>query len=166
MKSKYIIIIISLVIVFLIVIALLCTKLLNKKIELKNIKYFSFSYSNGYAINSNIIYTLKKENNKLFVSIKPYGIDDEEKLETAVDSSFLSDLENVLNKYNVGSWNGFNKNNKYVLDGDSFSLSVNLENDKSISAHGYMEWPNNYNSVKEELDKLFMDIYIKELGNQ
>lgn len=165
MKSKYIIIIISLVIVFLIVIALLCTKLL-KKIEIKNIKSFSFSYTNGYAVNSNIIYTLKKENNKLFVSIKPYGIDDEEKLETTVDSRFLSDLENILNKYNVGSWNSFNKNNKYVLDGDSFSLSVNLENGKSISAHGYMEWPNNYNSVQEELDKLFMDIYIKELGNQ
>jgi len=165
MKPKYIVLIILLVVVLLITTVLLCTKLL-KKIEIKNTKSFSFSYTTGYTINSSVVYTLNKDRDKITVSIKPDGISEEEKLETIVDSSFLSDLENILNEYNVGSWNGFDKNDKYVLDGNSFSLSIRMEDDKSVSAHGYMRWPNNYANVKEKLNNLFMKVYNKELGNQ
>ena len=165
MKNKYIILIIVLVVIFLLTTVLLCTKLL-KKTEIKNIKSFSFSYSTGYAMYSNVIYSLKKDKNKILVSIKPDGISDEEKLEAEVDSSFLASLESILNEYNVGNWNGFDKIDKYVLDGNSFSLSIMMENDKSISAHGYMRWPKNYTEVKNKLNNLFMEVYNNKLGNQ
>lgn len=165
MKNKYIILIILLVVILLVTIVLLCSKLL-KKVEIKNIKSFSFSYTTGYAMYSNVIYTLKNDKDKTLVSIKPDGISDDEKLELEVDSSFLSDLESILNEYNVGNWNGFDKTDKYVLDGNSFSLSINMENDKGISAHGYMRWPKDYSLVKEKLNNLFMKVYNQEKGNQ
>ncbi|MBP5242600.1 MAG: hypothetical protein J6Z36_02795, partial [Clostridia bacterium] len=42
-------------------------------------------------------------------------------------------FKTVLNKYNVYSWDGFDKTNKNVLDGNSFSFSVNMNNGDDIS---------------------------------
>ena len=54
--------------------------------------------------------------------------------------------------------NGFNKSDRYVLDGNSFSLSISMNNDEYVSASGYMKWPKNYKEVKEELITFFSTI--------
>jgi hypothetical protein len=60
-----------------------------------------------------------------------------------------------LNEHEVARWNGFDKNNRNVLDGNSFTLSVTMENGKDIHAHGYMKWPKGYQETKAALDGFF-----------
>ena len=169
MKTKYIIII---GIVILTIIGGYClVKLLNSKekpkeedIDITKIKSFYMTYTNGYAMNSYTRYKLKIEDDKYIAEIKPYGIPEEELLEIEVDKSIMDKIVEVLKKYEVRKWNGFDKTDKDVLDGDSFSLSVGLEDNKSISASGYMMWPNNYRNVENEISTIFMEIYNNEKG--
>ncbi|MBR4830428.1 MAG: hypothetical protein IKZ96_01500 [Bacilli bacterium] len=156
---KKALIIIGIAIVLIIVMIVLCIVLSNRKTKISEIKHFSFSYSQGYAVNSNIIYTLDYENNIYTATVKPYGIPEEEKRTIFVSTETVKGIEKVLDKYDVGSWDGFKKSDKYVLDGDSFGLYVTFKNGESISANGYMSWPKNYSNVRNELDNIFMNLY-------
>lgn len=91
--------------------------------------------------------------------IKPYGISEEDELKVIVDKDIMDNIEGILRKYHVEEWNGFNKVNKNVLDGDDFSLSVKMVNDEEIYASGYMSWPKNYRNVIDGIDEIFMKIY-------
>ena len=134
----------------------------RKKVEIKNIKYMHFSYSVGYAMYSNVNYDLEYKNSKYIAKIKPDGIADDDAKEVEVDEKTVGKIEEILKKYNVNSWNGFNKSDKYVLDGDSFSFSLSLKDETYISASGYMKWPKNYREVRSELDDIFMNLYDKK----
>ncbi len=165
MKKEYIIIGI-----FVIVIAAVLFIFLRKKEELKveinDVISFHFSYSNGYMMNANISYEYyyNKETNKYIVSVKPYLIAEEDKVEKESSKEFGEKIKKILVKYDLGKWNGFKKYAKDVLDGDSFSFHVRMEKEQSIEADGYMMWPENYRLVREEFDKIFMEIYNKEKG--
>ena len=132
-----------------------------KKINMDDLEYFYFSYSDGYEIDSNIIYKINKKNNKYLASIKPLGIPSDEAKEILINEDTIKQIENILNNYNVSLWNGFSKSDKDVLDGDSFSFQLKTKEDK-ISANGYMMWPNSYSDVREKIDSIFDDLYKKE----
>ena len=133
----------------------------KEKEELKTINsitHFSFYYTRGYAINSDIRYYIDCDNTCI-AKIKPYGIDDEDIKEVEVDKDFIKSVTDVLNKYDVIKWDGFDRVAKDVLDGDSFSLYLDANDNIKISASGYMLWPDNYKTVREELDKIFINIF-------
>ena len=169
MKIKYIIII---GMIILTVIGGYClVKLLNSEenikeedLDVKKIKSFYMTYSNGYAMNSYTRYRLFLKDEKYFVEIKPYDTPEEELLEKEVDIIVANKIIEILKKYKVNKWNGFDKTDQNVLDGDSFSLSIVLDEDKFISAHGYMMWPDNYRNVEVEISSVFMEIYNNEKG--
>ena len=169
MKTKYIIIIIVVIVIIIGGIYLIKKKQeenIIKKVEIGELTSLYLSYSNGYMMNANIRYDFKldKETNKYMVEIKPYLVDEDDKLVTEVDQSFKDKLKEILVKYDVGTWDGFQKSDKNVMDGDDFSFSARFKDGTSISASGYMMWPKNYRLVREELDKIFMEIYNKEKG--
>lgn len=157
MKKAFIIIGIAIVVIITMIV--LCIIFSNKNVKVSEITHLIFSYTKGYMINSNIIYTLEYRDNKYIATVKPYGIPNEEAREITVKEETVKEIEDILNKYEVGLWDGFNKSDKYVLDGDSFSFSASFKDGKSISAHGYMSWPKNYYDVRNELDELFMNLY-------
>ena len=157
MKKIWIIIIISLIIL-----ALVSVIIIKKRkivITKDNIKYMHFSYSTGNMINSNVSYNLEFKNYRYNVSIKPDNVPETEKKELEIDGKTLEKIVNVLNKYKVYRWNNFHKSDKNVLDGNSFSFSLETKDKKEIDASGYMKWPNNYMNVKGELDSIFASIY-------
>ena len=160
--KKYIIFIIIGIIVLISIFVLLEMRN-KKKVSIKDIKRMHFSYSQGYAANAYIIYEIEYKDNKYIAKIKPYGVSDEEATEKEVDKCFVKNVKEVLDKYEVSKWNGFNKTDRNVLDGDSFSFSVTTIDDKSISAHGYMSWPKNYRDVRSELDTLFNNLIENEV---
>lgn len=123
--------------------------------EIKDISSLSFSYDKGYAINANISYKIRKEDEKYVATIKLYGVPEEEAKEVEISNDKIKEIESILNKYKVSKWDGFRKSDNNVLDGDAFSFSVSYEDQKTIYAHGYMKWPDNYREVRDELDKLF-----------
>ena len=128
-----------------------------EKINMENLEYLHFSYSKGYAANSNIIYNIDRKDDKYICKIKPYGISYEEVKEIEIDKDTLKKIEDIFNKYDVSLWDGFDGTDKYVLDGDSFSFYLKTK-DNYISASGYMKWPSNYDNVREELDKIFNEL--------
>ena len=157
LKIFFIILIIIVVITFTLLI-ILKNKKDNTK-ELSNIKYLHFTYTTGYHMNAYVIYDIEIKDGKYVASIKPTDIPDEDKKEYVLETSTVKEIEKKLNEYKISSWNGFHKSDKYVLDGDSFSLSINYENNENISASGYMSWPDNYREVKDYLDSILGSLY-------
>ena len=160
-KSLIIGIILGILFILLIIILLvllLLPRIKEKKIE--NISHIYFTYTSGYAMYSYATYTLDCTD-KCILTIKPNGVPDEEKQEVEIPKEKVLEIESKLNEYHVSRWNGFNKSDKYVLDGDSFSFNLNYNDNDKISAHGYMMWPNNYSNVKSYLINTFNE-YIKE----
>lgn len=133
-------------------------------LDITKIKSFYITYSNGYAINSYTRYELGINDGKYVAKIKPYGVSEEDLLEIEVDKSIMDKIEEILKKYEVNKWDGFDKSNQGVLDGDSFSLSVGLKDNKSIHASGYMMWPDHYRDVVNEISPIFTEIYTNEKG--
>ena len=168
MKKSYIIIgIIVIVITVLLVLFIRKKRDEVNKVDIKNIISFRLSYSNGYMMNANIIYEYyyDKKLDKYMVSVKPHLIANEDRVLVEVSSDFGDKIEDILIKYNISSWNGFNEIDKNVLDGDDFSLNIRMEDEQEILASGYMRWPNNYRIVRDEFDNLFMKIYNDEKRN-
>lgn len=133
--------------------------IIRKPKKIDNITKLHLSYSNGYMMNANTIYDLEKKEGKYYVTIKPHLIAEEDSETVEVDDKTVKKIIDLLNKYEVRKWDGFNKSDKYVLDGDSFSFWVYMEDGTDIHASGYMKWPNNYGEVKSELDELLGSLY-------
>lgn len=147
-----------LLIISLLIVILLFSRIKEKRIE--NIKHLYFTYTSGYAMYSYATYELNCTD-KCILIVKPNGVSDEEKQEVEIPKEKLEEIANKLNEYHVSRWNGFNKNDKYVLDGDSFSFNLDYNEKDKVTAHGYMMWPNNYSDVKSYLVNTFNE-YIKE----
>lgn len=157
MKKIYIILLIIIILLTISLVIILKNK--KKPIEINEIKYMHFGYSTGTMINAYVNYDIDYENNNYYATIKPNEVAEEDKLKIKISTETVDKVLKVIKKYEVQKWDGFNKSDQNVLDGNSFSISIGLTNNESISAHGYMEWPENYREVKEELNNIFMNIY-------
>ena len=135
---------------------------IKRKVIINNIKHLRLSYSNGYAMYAYSIYEINYEDGKYILSIKPNGVPDEEVQKEEISKKDIKQVINILNKYNVSKWDGFNKIDKNVLDGDSFSFSLKYNDDKDVSASGYMRYPKDYGLVKQELVDIFTKYYKDE----
>ena len=166
MKLKYVIIGI-----IVIVIGICCYLLFGRdkikveELETSNIKSFYLGYDAGFMMNSNTSYKISLENDKYIAIIKPYGVSDDEELFTEVSSKVMEKISDVLKKYKVNKWDGFNKSDNNVMDGNGFNLNVQLLDGTTINASGYMMWPNNYSEVKNEINEIFMEVYNKGKEN-
>lgn len=127
--------------------------------KISEIKSFHFGYSVNMMMNGNVIYDVILEDGKYKATIKPYMVSSEDALVIDLTDEQVEKLKNILIDKKVSKWNGFNKSDKNVLDGNSFSFSVYFVNGEDISAHGYMVWPSNYGEVRGALDEFFGEIY-------
>lgn len=125
--------------------------------EIKQLSYFSFSYTSGYSAYSSANYSLTLENGVYTASIKPLNEPDENERRFTVDHAFAERLAELLRTNGVESWNGFNKSNKHVMDGNSFSLTLKNLDGEVLSALGYMSWPKNYSETKAAIIELFSE---------
>ena len=127
----------------------------TKPAKIGEIEYFHFRYSNGSMANGSVSYAMELKGDGYTASIQPLYEPEEAKRFFAVDESFARELEQLLVQYKVGKWNGFNKFNKMVMDGDNFSLSVMMTDGTTLDASGYMKWPKNYPEVRDGIEELF-----------
>ena len=63
----------------------------------------------------------------------------------------------IISKYDVFSWDGFDKDNRWVLDGEDFTFKLVLSDGTDVYATGSNKFPNNYRDVFFELEALFED---------
>lgn len=126
-----------------------------KKAEISEIESFSFGYTDGNMMNSNVRYSLLLENGTYTATVKPLHEPQEAAQTFTVDESFVQTLRQLLIDNEAGKWNGFSKSDKNVLDGDSFTMFILMTDGTTLDAHGYMKYPKNYSTVKNGLDELF-----------
>ena len=70
----------------------------------------------------------------------------------------LERLGELAGTYRVDRWDGFDKNNKRVMDGSTFTLSVTCSDGTTISAHGNNAFPENYADVSAEIRTLYDEL--------
>ena len=126
-----------------------------KNIEIRDIMSFRFSYSTGYMMNASVAYTLELKDGVYTATVKPNLVPEEEASVFTVDKAFADELEEFLRSEKVSRWNGFNKSDDRVLDGNSFGLSIVTNDREIISAHGYMKYPKNYSAVRSGIESIF-----------
>lgn len=141
-------------IIIIIVVAILLFKIPKRMKKIETIKELTFSYTVGYAMNADVSYKIECQEN-CTITIKPNGIPLEEAKTYQLSKKQITEIIAILNKYKVSSWDGFNKSDKNVLDGNSFHFYLKENNDSSISASGYMRYPKDYRTVKSELEAIF-----------
>ena len=137
------------------------TGCIKRKVKIEDLKSFHYSYSVGYYMYANVSYDITKDNdtNEYIAKIKDAGMPEENAREYKLKESKINEFVDMLNNTTIYKWNGFNKSDKNVMDGNSFSISINWGNYRNISAHGYMVWPSNYGEVRGALDEFFGEIY-------
>lgn len=148
---------IFIVIIYFIVSLFTSREVINNYEDINKINSFEFGYTEGYGINTNVRYTMKCDK-KCILKVKPYGVDENKATKKELSSKDINSFINILNKYNVLSWDGFNKSDKDVLDGDSFHLYVTYNDYRNISASGYMMYPNNYRDFKNDINDLINEL--------
>ena len=131
----------------------------GKNRDIKDVKSFHFSYSSGNMMDSYTVYEMSLKNGKYIARYKPYMIPEKLALEIEVDKGFADKLADIMKNNNVGSWDGFSRSAKNVLDGDSFGFSASFGDKGSISAHGYMKYPANYGKFSGEVDDAFCGLF-------
>ena len=159
MKMKWVLIILVIIIVIVVVCAV---NQLSKKKEIHTMKEFYYSSSGGMAYNGNTYYKIKCKE-KCILDVKlPYKI---EKRNIVISDDIVNQIIDVLNQYQVSTWDGFDKNDKNIMDGDSFTLKVSFDDKYSISAHGYMKVPKNYRDVISHISSILDPIYENTKSN-
>ena len=154
MKKKFFAMIGVIVLVF-IMIAVLLLLANMKKVAITEIKEFRYRSNSSMMYNGDVVYELQCQDTECFAYYKPSGTDDKDKYKYSVDTEFCEKLEELLEKYDVGSWDGFDKVDRDILDGSSFSLSITMKNGDSINASGYMKYPKHYRDFVVDLAKLY-----------
>lgn len=135
------------------------------KINIENTIYFTFSYSVGNYMYASYIYTLeKKENDKYLFTYQ--GNEMSNKLKKEVSKDKVLELEKILEENDIYKWNGFNKSDNNVLDGHDFNLYYKKDNKETISASGYMMYPDGYKNFKNIIDTFYSELFKEEIEKQ
>jgi len=80
-----------------------------------------------------------------------------EEIETVVEEDLPGELLEIARTCEVNQWNGFHKTGSYVLDGESFALSMKFEDDSVLSASGNNSFPEGYREAQRQVVAFFED---------
>jgi len=75
-----------------------------------------------------------------------------------VQEPVLEKLGEIAGNYRLDRWDGFDKVDKRVLDGEGFTLYMTLEDGTRIEAHGSNAFPQGYQDAKSEITALFEEL--------
>ncbi len=68
-----------------------------------------------------------------------------------VKTDTVSALMDVIDTYDLTSWDGFDESNRFVLDGEGFSLNFRLTDGTSVHARGDNAFPEHYFEAMGEI---------------
>ena len=147
---KNIIAVISIIVLLLIVILFYY---LSRDYGIDSFKRLHFSESSWGSIYDTVWYDIECDK-KCVATVKPAGIRDEDAKTFELDNRTVQKINNIFDKYHINRWDGFDKNDPNVLDGTGFTFSLQIDDKKTITASGYMKFPDHYNDVINELSDI------------
>ena len=128
--------------------------------DIADVKEFRFSTS-GMRRYSGFDYVAMSTGDRAVITIRLRDEPGENTVEFETDLAIMEELRKIIIENNILSWDGFDKSNKRILDGNSFTLKLKLSDGTTAHAHGYHTWPKNYRSAEKEIEKVFMQAYEK-----
>ena len=83
-----------------------------------------------------------------------YTIQENEDDPRSIDPKLVDELLEVIQKYNLESWDGFEGSNPDVLDGEDFSLELQFADGTSVYASGSNAFPEKYHEAMAGIDRI------------
>ncbi len=127
---------------------------MNAADDQSGVETFYYAY-HGSIGGDSYSYSVTTEDGKHFLVYESMLYPDYGELTKEVDEAFLDQLTQLYKDCHLAAWDGFDKTNEYVLDGDGFSLSITFRDGQSLSAHGSNSTPKGYNEFREKIEALF-----------
>ena len=135
-------------------------------VEIKNTTMFNYSYSVGCYMNGNYRMGYNLTDNKYIAYYKGDGIPDEEKFTKEISKDKVLEFEKIFTELNISKWDGFRESDPNVMDGNDFSVTIRMDDKKSISASGYEIYPDNYSDFRGKVSSIFEEIFKEEISKQ
>ena len=154
MKYRFLALIAMVVVAVAAVVIVIVTQKNTKEIE--SIKTLTISSNSGFA-NFLTTYNIECEE-KCIVKVLDSGYSAPSNYVKEISDSDVNKIVKILREYNVKSWDGFNKSDKNILDGSSFSFNLITKEGLKVSASGYMKYPKNYHEVTSKIKEIISDI--------
>lgn len=118
-------------------------------------KTFSFTYTVSNDRTGKVIYTIDVSGSgAVAATYKPAGAESDDTVNKELTKDDLKELEDILDKHNCLSWNGFTTTTAN-RDKGSFSFYYANNDGNSISASGIGSFPEGYEETKAELIAFF-----------
>ena len=84
-----------------------------------------------------------------------YVIAENEGRPRPLDPSLAAEMIRVVEECGMKRWDGFRGSNPYVLDGESFSLTMEFSDGTTVYASGENSFPDGYGEASARLDEIF-----------
>lgn len=114
---------------------------------------FSYSYFGSIGGDSYSYSVTSKDGKHLFV-YESMLYPDYGEMTCEVDDAFLDQLYQLYRDCRLASWDGFDKVNSYVLDGDGFSLNISFQDGTTLYAHGDNVYPKGYSDFCKKMEEV------------
>lgn len=114
---------------------------------------FSFSYSN---MRSGYEYNVKTENGRIYFIYENREYEEYGEMKLECDADLKTELEDLYKSCRLAEWDGFDKYNSKVLDGDSFGLKIEFSDGGKMSAHGSNAKPDGYKDFFDKMEKIMI----------
>ena len=101
---------------------------------------------------------VKVDDDNYTVTMKTMGPPGYKEETKNIDRNKIKELEDILKKYEISKWNGFDRDIKDLMDGLGFRLYYKC-GDKEITARGYGVFPDGYKDFSKELYPYFDTIF-------
>ena len=122
---------------------------------------FYYSYAGSVGGDSYSYRAEKGEEGVVFTyETQTYG-----EMSCGVPEDMLKQLNDIYLDMNLARWDGFDKSNTDVLDGDGFYMSCSFEDGGEMSASGSNAYPEGYSEFCDRIDGIF-ESYVDELMQQ
>lgn len=116
---------------------------------------FSYSFSSDGGVATYEIEPVGSEYNMQEKYIK--GSSEKTKVEKIDSVDFLEKLKDIINKYEMNAWDGFNKSENGSTN-ETFSLRIKYADGHIIQASGKSKFPKNYEKASQELKDLLSSV--------
>ncbi len=122
--------------------------------ELQNFSYGYGSFFGGYFDYTLSTITDDNGNEQIYLRYETSNMAKPETKAGFISQSDMKKLNELIQKYKIERWNGFDKSDDEILDGYGFSMRADYEN-QTITARGYERRPLRYSEAHSALVSYF-----------